>query len=67
MAQPRIEIIKKVLRPNLSAKRVVQRFPVINMTASAIDDKYASNLVPVFSRIYTAYVIMVKQPVSWEK
>lgn len=37
-AVPSSEIIKNVLRPNLSARYVVHKLPRISITASAIDD-----------------------------
>lgn len=66
-AHPNNEVTRNVFRPKLSASCVVHRLPIINMRAIAIDAKYGSNFVPVLSKIYTEYVIIVKHPVSCEK
>lgn len=64
---PNKEVIKKVFLPNRSASCVVHKFPKISITAIAIDAKYGSTLVPVRSKIYTLYEMIVKQPLSCEK
>lgn len=54
IAHPSKERIRNVFRPILSAACVVHKFPIINITASTMDDLYGSIVVPVLSTMYTA-------------